>query len=333
MNGPQTPAFVKDNAMTRLINRVSEINASEGKPAGRAMTQAAETFQPAIPAHKLRGLSEAQQRRLDYVPDMMSPEETMRANARAAALGLDDEMMPMSPGMNIGRPIPPAPPDDPGGPTEEEIEAMLPSRFRSGPAPTAAPGPVTDGGMLDPRLAARAAVPSGRPMVAADAHGMFAARTMPNFRNIQGFNLERGVAVVDGIEFPLADDDVRDMKKFALHVVLDSMVIQVAQALVDIGVPPEMAEKAAQTLRDTAAEAAVPGSMANGAGREAVREVQSEPTADGVQQEPAEEGRAPVGVPDVPVGTGEGEDSFWLLADGGEEDAGSDVQADGAGGS
>jgi hypothetical protein len=321
MNGPQTPAYVKDNSFTRLINRVSQMNAEEGKPAGRSMSQAAEMFQPAIPAHKLRGLTAAQQARLDFVPPSLSPEEAHMANARAQAMGLDDvDSLPVIPGRILSGPNTPV---HPGDPSDEEIEAMLPSRFRTDSAPD--PGHVA---------AVAAHVPSGRPMNSDDARGMIGARAMPNFRNIQGFNLERGVAVVDGIEFPLADEDVRDMKKFALHVVLDSMVIQVAQALVDIGVPEEMAKAAAQSLKDAAAHAAVPGSMKDGgkpAGNETVLEVPTGTAAGEVREESSEAGRPPVGVPDMLEVADGGEDTFWLLEDSGESGDEPAVSDDGGG--
>lgn len=328
MNGPHTPAYVKNNSFTRLMDRVAMLNANEGKPAGRAAAQAAEHFQQAIPAHRLRGMTPGQLRELDHVPDMLSPEESQHANARAAALGIDDDMVPPVAGTLRGGPSTPV---TAGDPTDEEIEAMLPQRFRPDPAAAAAAEHVAN----HPPFTQQANVPSGRPMTA--AQGMLAARAMPNFRIIQGFNLEKGVAVVDGIEFPLSDEDVRDMKKFALHVVLDSMVIQVAQALVDIGVPKEMAEKAAQSLRDAAANAAVPGSMADG-GRESaatspsVSEVPRGETTGGVP--PVESQTSGLGVPEVrePEAVGEAE-SFWLLANSEETSPGTTVPDDHSGSS
>lgn len=306
MNGPHTRAYVKDNSFTRLIDRVSQMNANEGKPAGRAASQAAEHFITAIPAGRVRSLKPAEAARLDFVPPPLSPDEVMAANAQAAALGIvDNDELPM-PNMGDG------PTDTTGGPSEEEIEQMLPARFRAGPSPAAGP----------------AVVPSGVPLAPEAARTILNSRAMPNFRNIQGFNLVTGVAIVDGVEFPLTETDVRDMKKFALHVVLDSMVIQVAQALIDIGVPEEMAAKAAQSLRETAANAAVPGSMSNGGAEppKALPVVSKNKTINGVSPSPesmqilSEDGRQET-------------DVEWLLADREEEEAEQSVQADEGGSS
>ncbi len=243
MNGPHTKMYVKDNPFTRLIDRVTEINVSEGKQVGIGAAHGAENYLPAIPAAQLARMTPGQIAAMEFVPPPLSPEQVMRANAQAAALGIvDADELGMPGEMGVG-------------PTEEEIEAMLPRRFQNRPS---AP-PRSNVGQPQPDADV---IPSGRPMAA--AQGIFNARSLPNFKNVQGFNLERGVAVVDGIEFPLPDEDVLDMKKYALSIVLDMMVIQVAQALVEFGLPQEMAEAAAQKLRETAAaSAAVPGAMAN----------------------------------------------------------------------
>lgn len=287
---------------TRLINRISEINASEGKPAGRALTQAAEHFVSAIPASRVRSLSPQAAARLDFVPPPLSPDEISNANATAAHLGVGgmDEHDLLPPGMR-GQNT-----DTSGGPSEEELEAMLPSRFRSSPA--SAPGNPAQERMGGVDL------PSGRPMH--EARGMFVSKGMPDFRKIQGFNLERGVAIVDGIEFPIPDEDVKDMKKFALHIVLDNMVVQVASALVEIGVPQEMADKAAQSLRDAAA-AATPGAMTNerSSSREGVSTVSPVSTTDSVPQgRDAEDGSAQL-VQTMHETDDQNTDASWLLAD------------------
>jgi hypothetical protein len=298
MNGPHTKAYVKDNRFTQLIDRVAQINAENGQPAGRAASQAAENFVSAIPAGLVRSMRPAEADRMSFRPPPMSPEEREMANAQAQALGIveSDDM-----------PMPDRGPAD--GPSEEEIEAMLPSRFRTDPATQprgSSPQPV--GGMRGTEL------PSGVPFqAAATVHGMAAARAMPNFRNVEGFNLLRGVVVVDGMEFPLPEVDIQDMKKYALQIVLDAMVIQVAQALIEFGVPKEMAEVAAEKLRETAAANAIPPGGLSGSGKG------TEPTKQEVSEMSTSETTEPVQSGGEPLSGVSKNDLVDLLGDDGVE--------------
>lgn len=306
MNGPHTKAYVKNNRFTQLIDYVAQLNAQDGKPAGRAASQAAEHFITAVPAGRVRSLRPAEAAKLDYVPPPLSAEQIAYANAQAQALGVAD---------GSGDEIT----DTADGPTEEEIAAMLPQRFRTG---TTSPSGATTQRTV--------AVPQGVPATA--AQGIATARAMPNFRNIQGFNLEKGVAVVDGIEYPLPEDDIRDMKKYALSIVLDVMVVQVAQALCDFGLPKEMAEAAATKLRETAAaNAAVPGSMAN-AGREpagtneTLSEVQPDESAVGVQPQSNPASRTRESLQEMSPNSAPATDIEWLLEDRGASGAPPEVE-------
>lgn len=295
MNGPATPAFVKDNAFTRLINRVSELNASQGFQAGNAVEQS-ENFRAVIPAHQLRHLTPEQAARLDHIPSPVSPEEIMRANAAAAVMGVReaDDLLP--PGM-----VPGGNTDVSDGPTEAEIEEMIPPKFRTRtnrPANSGLDLPVDNVGALDQAVA----MIQQRP-------GRNTFRVMPNFAAIEAFDLVRKVAVIDGTDFPLADIHIRDLKRFALDIVLDNVVAQVANALAALGIPPEMAQAAADKVRETAATAAV-GSV--NAGDQAVQSVQGSKTDNGVL--PGSQ-MVSSNMQDVQEDSESGEDGDWLLAD------------------
>jgi hypothetical protein len=80
------------------------------------------------------------------------------------------------------------------------------------------------------------------------------------------------VAVIDGMEFPIDADSIRDMKKFAIGIAVDSVVYALAQALTALGMTEEMAAAAAKTMRETAEEQA----------REAVQQVQAGEAGRGV---------------------------------------------------
>lgn len=289
MNGPHTPAFRRDNRWTRLIERVGEQNAIDGKPAGRMIEQIGQA-QPLISAARVRRMSPEEQRRTDFVPEPEDPRIAMMSNARAAAMGLSSDSLPQ-----LGDDLPGDIGHVGGEPTDAEIDQML--AIARGAAPpgvaTAAEGaaaPVPGGSGI--AAAGRVALPRG----AAPKMGLAGPRTMPDFANVEGFDLTRKVAVVDGMEFRITDEDVVAMKKFAIQVVLDNITFQVAQALTALGLPEAMAAMTVEKMREAAnaATGATPGGM-DGAGRSA--EVQSLP------------GTAPgTAVPGVPPVSSESDD-------------------------
>lgn len=278
MNGPETPAFIKHNRFTDLIERVAELNASEGKPAGRALAQAAEHFQPVIPQAVLRRMSPLEQDRVAFRPEPLDPTDVMRRSTRAQALGITDG------DLAAGVPLP--------EPAEEDIPAMLPERFRTSP-PTRTGTPATEPVATRPQ-----------PVVLDRI-----THKLPDFSRVQGFDLMKGVLVVDDVEFPLQEVDIRDMKKFALHVVLEGMTIQVGQALIAFGIPEEMARKTAETLRKTAAESTTGGvsGIRNGGAGETVQSVPTTETTRPVHTETNQ-------VSSVSEDEGPGTDVDWLLA-------------------
>lgn len=270
MNGPHTPVFTRHNRFTQLTERIAEANAQNGKAAGRSVEQ----FMNATPVisakrygvDKNTGLANGP----DFMPEPEDPQAAMMASARAAAMGVqnfnsptfDDDM----PG-DIGHVA--------SDPSDAEIDAML---RRAG---TKVPGvDATAQGAADP--AARVAPASaGRQVTLPRGTPMGVARQMPNFANVEGFDLVRKVAVVDGMEFQLSEVDVVGMKKFAIQVVLDNVTFQLAKALVALGIPAEMAQATADKMRETVEVKS----------DEAVQPVQSREDARGVLPEPNETGR------------------------------------------
>lgn len=287
MNGPHTPVFMKQNRFTNLMERIAEQNAMEGKPAGRSTEQ----FMNASPVltakrygvDKKTGIA----RGPDFSPEPEDPMQAMRASAQAAALGIGDGMggptydddMPGDIGRVSGE----------RGPSDAEIDAMLARAGQKLPGNNdVAQGAADPASYNGPASAGRqVALPHGRPQT-----NMGVARQMPNFANVEGFDLTRKVAVVDGMEFRLADIDVVAMKKFAIQVVLDNVTFQLAEALVALGIPADMAQSTADQMRAKVATEATNG--------EAVLSVQGGEAPGAVLPGPNETGRSGVEVQSVP---------------------------------
>lgn len=263
MNGPQTPAFTRNNSFTRLIDRVAEMNEVAGKPAGRSVEQMGR-FSPVVPAARASAVP-------DYVPTPLDPRHAMHANARAAALGMTNDG-------KIGAPVS----SEAGEPSDDEIDRMLanagtpppgvsvPSEEMSvSPLQTSPPTPVH---------VKRSSSPPG-----------LSLRAMPDFTKVEGFDLIKEVALIDGVEFRLAKQDVLAMKKFAIEVVLENVTYQVAQALIDLGIPEDVARTAAEGMQREIIAAKTPGGM-SGAGKE-VREVPGAEAAVPVSPKNSGEGR------------------------------------------
>lgn len=120
--------------------------------------------------------------------------------------------------------------------------------------------------------------------------GMFSpSRPMlPDFKKVECFDFKTNTIYVDGMAFPIPQDDVRSMKSYAVQIVLDHVTAQLAQALIEFGIPEAAAAEAAERLR---------GSV-NDRKDGVVSEVSKGLAADGVSAESrAEEG---LGVPPVP---------------------------------
>lgn len=269
MNGPHTPAYVKDNPFTRLINRVAEINAMDGKPAGRAASQAAEHFRPAIPEHQFKHMTPGQQRAVLHAPEF-DLQEMREAQARAQALGvIDTDEDDLPPTMQ--------------GPSMEDIEAMIPQRLARTAAATA-PSPA------GPR------VPQG-------VRQTGGAR-MPDFKKVEGFDLLNEQVIIDGMAFPIPKDGVTDLKKFAIEIALAAVTVNLAQALIALGVPAELANEAASAAQKAAqAKGLKPD---GGAKQETVHEVPADEEADELLQERE--------VPDEPVQAVPVDDAEELLS-------------------
>lgn len=273
MNGPQTPVFMRNNSWTRLIERVSEQNAQEGKPAGRGVDQM---------AHGTRVVPASQSKRVaDYVPPPEDPAVAMRANSRAAALGITSDG-------RIGAPAGPS--DD--GLSDAEIDKMLSNAGI--PAPSGGPAPPEPPVLEEapPNHVARNIPPYRSPVPSGRQAPSLAIHSMPDFTKVEGFDLERKVAIIDGVEFRLAEEDVKAMKRFAINVVLENVTYQLAQALVNLGIAPELAKTTAESMRKEVIAAQTPGGLSDERRNEAVsREVQANETAGRVSPEQEESGR------------------------------------------
>lgn len=126
---------------------------------------------------------------------------------------------------------------------------------------------------------------------------------LPDFKKVQLFDLQSGTIVVDGMFFPIPAEDVRAMKAYAVSIALDHVVMQLAKALIEFGVPEAAAMEAADKLRES-----VDGRKEN------MQEVRGGEGAGRVPSEPGAE--AGLGVPPVPPPGAEG---LQPVSDGGGE--------------
>lgn len=198
------PGVEPNNPFTRLIARVGELNASEGRPAGRSYSGPVSADPP------MRVQSAAMR------AEPLTPEEQAHRDQRARELGILEP--------------------DPNASGDEIIvppQADVPLRMMS---PRSQPGRQTAREFL-------ADLPP-RP-------------TLPNFLNVQGFDLTTGELVIDGMSFPIPEEDRRDMKAYAVQIALDHIVAQLVVALVAFGLPQESAEVAADKLREGVTSATV----------------------------------------------------------------------------
>lgn len=250
-------AVEKDNALTRVLREVAEANAQAGKPAGRSAAMGPD------PGPRVRSQA------MTVAP--LSAEEKAERDRKAKELGImpKDELDELQDDEPEGGPMPaPAPASSfvpkPGfsknRPTQAAIGALAAVR--------------TGGGMLDPdRMTAREFLAS-KPQ-------------LPDFKKVQQFDLTTNTIYVDGMAFPIPQEDVLAMKSYAVQIVLDHVVFQLAQALIEFGVPKAAAMAAADRLRETIND-----------GKEGVSSVQGGAGPDGLQaQSNPKEG---LGVPVVP---------------------------------
>jgi hypothetical protein len=74
---------------------------------------------------------------------------------------------------------------------------------------------------------------------------------LPDFRKVESFDLVTNTIYVDGMSFPIPIEDVFPMKSYAVQIVLDHVVAQLAKALIEFGIPEAAAMEAAEKLRET----------------------------------------------------------------------------------
>src|SRR5712675_24479 len=69
---------------------------------------------------------------------------------------------------------------------------------------------------------------------------------MPDFKRVQYIDLEHGFVVVDGMEFPMPEEDVREHKQYAITRVMDVINEKITEALGLLSTPPAAEEKDGQ---------------------------------------------------------------------------------------
>src|SRR6185503_2993185 len=230
------------------MDAIGADNASRGLPAGRGHSGASHITDTPPPRVSSAAM----------IP--LSPEEQARRDARARELGL------LEPD-----------PDNTTGTWEDAAAAGAP--VYSARAALAAGENSQEN--LRSIMAATLAPPSehvmelARRQVAAERQfGNLVTPRLPDFRNVQTFDLQRGVMLIDGMTFPIPVEDQTWMKSYAVTVALNDVVKQLALALQEFGLPPHLAEAAAAKLRETAR-----------GGNEAVPAVLGRQAGEGVQQE------------------------------------------------
>jgi len=262
------PAIEKDNALTRFMREVSQVNAEAGLPAGRSAGGPANVEPPT------RVRSHAMSRPTPVKP--LSLEEKMELDAKAKALGImpSDELDELR---------------ETDGDDDDRAAEAARDAVPSGPA---IPVP---GSIRNPRRPAPGVSGILRAVEEGKVQGPIMSRPqLPDFKKVQVFDLTSNTIYVDGMAFPIPSEDVLAMKSYAVQIVLDHVVAQLAKALIEFGVPQAAAMDAADKLRETI----------NDGRKENVQEVSAGSSADAVPAKQGQEER--LGVPTVPPAGDEG---------------------------
>lgn len=228
-----TPAFEKKNAATERARMFKEMNASAGRPAGRGVTN-----QPVTVGSGTSVRSAAMND-----PKPLSPQEVAERDARARELGLvpseggDGPYGSLAAAMEAAGDVPetPAPPIT----LEAERQRMTAREFLALRGESSVAQFVVD---RDHALREAVGIASPTPPMV----------RLPDFRKVSGFDFHRNVLYIDGLEFEIPEDDVRDMKRYAVDLALNHVVKQLAAALVEFGVPQGLADQMSQAVREGA---------------------------------------------------------------------------------
>jgi hypothetical protein len=249
------PAQEKDNALTRFMRDVADTNAAAGLPAGRSAGGPAGIDPPT------RVRTAAMKEPLIVKP--LTKEEKADLDRKAQALGImpKDELDEL------------AEPEDDDAPAGADLVMgpMIP----------------TPGSIRHPRTEPPYTGPGSGPNRQTAREFMNDRTRLPDFTQVQSFNLETNTIYVDGMSFPIPEEDVTAMKSYAVQIVIDHVVAQLAKALIEFGVPPTVATEAAERLRESTND-----------GRETVSEVRDGAATTGVPPESNQAARLVVS--DVP---------------------------------
>lgn len=116
---------------------------------------------------------------------------------------------------------------------------------------------------------------------------------LPDFTQVQRFDLTTNTIYVDGMSFPIPPEDVIAMKSYAVQIVLDHVVAQLAKALVEFDIPSTIATGVVERPQESTDD-----------GKEKVSEMREGLPDSGIQPEPDQEAR--LGVSNVSPATSEG---------------------------
>lgn len=204
-------AIERDNVLTRFMRQVADVNAAAGFSAGRSSEGPA----GADPPTRVRSNAMASSLK------PLTAEERAELDRKAKELGImpKDELDEL------------AEPED----NEEMLMVPVPSVGLPVPGSVRAVAPSQ---ILKDARGGVGAIPVRRPQ-------------LPDFRNVEVFDLTTDTIRVDGMTFPIPPEDVLAMKSYAVQIVLDHVVAQLAKALIEFGVPGTAATEAAERLRES----------------------------------------------------------------------------------
>ncbi len=201
------------------MDSIAEQNAAEGLPAGRSYGGPAN----AEPPTRVRSAA----MREPVVQKPLTPEEKAELDRKAREIGIlppsDDVLDELSDDEDEPAPVPSPVPN----------ESLIPK-----------PGSIRNRAQRPRDVTATVIHPqSGQPV---------SKPMLPDFTKVQAFDLVSGTIYIDGMAFPIPSEDQVAMKAYAVGIALDSVVAQLAMALIAFGVPESVANEAADKLRATA---------------------------------------------------------------------------------
>lgn len=199
MSGVEYPV----NDFTRMIEMTSRINAAGGMASSAATGEPPPAVQSAV------------MRQPQPVEEEMSAEERAALDREAIAAGVVDPRLGNAPGQT-GEAVPSQ--DQYANMTMEEVLAAgapVPMTRQKGSTPT---------GRVQGALANRSLPGPARMVVPAPPR-------LPNFRNVQGFDLISGEVLVDDMAFKIPGEDLAEYRLRAVEIARECIMNQLEEAL------------------------------------------------------------------------------------------------------